>query len=373
MGTMNPDKNSWVLNWVHWYLDKDGYPDPKKNGVKRYVLINESKPIFADTAEELIEKYPHLCYQQNPKTGEMTLIPPKSIACFFATIYDNPALMESQPEYLASLKAQTDINRARLLDGNWFADVEGASYFERNWVRNVSYRDLPKNIKWVRAYDKASTEPTESNRYPDFTASILMGRCRDGNTYILGDWIDRFKDDDSPIYGRFRKRAGIRDQIIEEQAEHDGKSVTVILPKDPSSAGAVEYQASAKKLNNAGFLCKPDPTPNNKSKLVRFTPFSSACQNGSVFIVEDSFPNRETLEHFYVELEQFNGERSTATRKDDLPDACASGFNALAKERIAGVVHTPQVNAPTIKSKSKLGSTNRSNFNGFGKVGIFKR
>lgn len=110
---------------------------------------------------------------------------------------------------------------------------------------------------------------------------------------------------------------GERDQLIEQQAHVDGAEVTIVLPKDPSGAGVVEYQESAKKLISKGFSVKPDAMANNKSKLTKFSPFSSACQNGFVYIVEDSFPNQATLEHFYKELEIFNGERSTATVKDD--------------------------------------------------------
>lgn len=129
-----------------------------------------------------------------------------------------------------------------------------------------------------------------------------------------------------------------------------------MLPKDPSGAGTIEYTESAKKLILEGFVVKPDAMPGNKKKLQRFMPFSSACQNGFVYIVEDSFPNVETLTHFYKELESFNGERSTATIKDDIPDAAASCFNTLSKENTFKAVAIPTTtNAPTGYSRMNSG------------------
>ena len=41
--TMNPDPDSWVRKYVDWYLypeghDKEGRPDPEKQGVIRYFI-----------------------------------------------------------------------------------------------------------------------------------------------------------------------------------------------------------------------------------------------------------------------------------------------------------------------------------------------
>ncbi len=140
--------------------------------------------------------------------------------------------------------------------------------------------------------------------------------------------------------------------MIEQQATLDGDDCTIILPKDPA-AGIIEYTEAAKKLNQLGFKVKPDPTANNQNKMKKFIPFSSACQNGSVYIVEESFPNKATLEAFYKELESFNGERSTSTRKDDWADCSASAYNALCKETVYNAVRIPTVSAPTLKSLRK--------------------
>ena len=348
VATCNPDPDSWVLHWVEWYLDKTGTPDPKKCGVIRYFIIQDETPIFADTAEELEEKYPDLCRQYNPRTDEYIATPPKTFAFIGGNIFDNPALIKSNPGYLSSLKAQTKVNRARLLDGNWYARPEGSSNFKREWI--IPLDKVPDGCSSARAWDKASSIPSDVNRYPDFTASTKMYKTTDGRYIIVGDFSPDNKVDGSSkgvskeIYGKFQKRPGERNAAIEEQAAHDGEDCVVVLPRDPGAAGKVEFEESAKNLleysSREGLYLKvkQDPMPGTKSKMTRYSPFSSACENGLVYVVESTFPNKATLEAFYKENESFNGERSTSERKDDWPDSAASCFNYLASLNNYGLV-----------------------------------
>lgn len=354
--TCNPDADSWVLNWVLPYLDEGGYPREDMCGKQKYFIIVNDEPVFADTPEELKEKYPENCFMENPNTGETVVIEPQTFVFIGGTIFDNPELIRLNPNYLAQLKSQTAIKRAQLLDGCWFARIQKESFFQREWLHKISYKDVPNNLKLMRAWDKAVSVPTETYRYPDYTTSVKMGKDQDGNIYIFGDYDYDAVDEKSKIFGRFRRLPGERDNLILNQCKIDGPEVTVVLPKDPSGAGTIEYTESAKKLILEGFVVKPDAMPGNKKKLQRFMPFSSACQNGFVYIVEDSFPNVETLTHFYKELESFNGERSTATIKDDIPDAAASCFNTLSKENTFKAVAIPATtNAPTGYSRMNSG------------------
>lgn len=352
MATTNPDPDSWVLQWVLWYLDEEGYPRADRCGAVRYFLIVDDAPVFADTEEELARDYPELCYVDNENTGERIYVPPLSFCFIGGNIFDNQELIRLNPKYLSNLKAQSKVNRARLLDGCWFARPEGSNYFQREWLHKIEEKAVPIGVKEVRAWDKATSEPSDRNRHPDYTASVKMKKDKSGFMYIFGDYHESSFDEKTMVSGRFRKRPGQRDQMILQQSQYDGEDCLIILPKDPA-AGAVEYLESAKKLNAEGFKVKPDPTANNQKKLVRFMPFSSACQNGSVFIVESSF-SKATLEAFYKELESFDGERSTSQKKDDWADASASAYNALCKERVHTAVSIPQYNAPTMKSLAGL-------------------
>jgi len=337
MASCNPSPDSFVYDWVKWYLNDEGYPDETKCGKIRYFVIVDSEPVFADTEEELAEMFPELCYIDDPETGETRFIAPMSFSFVSANIFDNPALIKKNPKYLANLKAQTPINRKRLLDGNWTAREEGSNYFQREWLINVD--SYPANAKCCRAWDKGSTEPCEQNPNPDYTAMSPRIYMNEGLYYIVWDahpdTVDK-KDsakwtDLTRVTGRFRLRSGERDMLILKQAKWDSESCHIILPIDPGAAGKVEWEHSAKALTAEGFIVKKDPMPNNKSKILRFQPFATACQNGLVRVVKSSFPNKETYEAYVKELESFTGERSTANRKDDFADATASSFNYISK------------------------------------------
>lgn len=209
----------------------------------------------------------------------------------------------------------------------------------------------PPNCKAYRGWDKAASEPSEANRYPDYTASIKILKDSEGRFYIRGDFSENQRDDKSTVYGIFRKRPGERDARIMEQAMWDGDDCTIVLAKDPGAAGEVEYMESARKLMEAGFHVMKDPAPGNSNKVSRFSPFSSAAESGLVSIVESSFPNKETLEAFYKALESFTGEKSTRSKKDDWPDATATAFNAASRGKVLPKFSLPSNTSTTLKSR----------------------
>ncbi len=71
--------------------------------------------------------------------GKVTWVPPgtdkaKSIAFVRMSVYDNPALLEVNPEYLNNLEALPPVERERLLLGNWTVRREGLVYPDHEQV-----------------------------------------------------------------------------------------------------------------------------------------------------------------------------------------------------------------------------------------------
>lgn len=342
MAAMNPDVDSWVLKWILPWLDSEGYGREDLNGKIKYFVTIDGEPMFGDSREELEARFPNTCYIKNPRTGKTVYVQPKSCAVIFSTIFDNQILLDKNPNYLSELQALPSVERARLLHGNWFARPQGSGHFKREWLPKLS---RPPVGMAARAWDKASEEPSEKEWRPDFTASVKMIKAKDSTYCIVGDYHPENCDD---VYkGRFRKRAGARDTIIEKQAVMDGYECVQVLPVDPAAAGKAEFQQAAAKLTEAGIIVKPDPMPNNRSKLTKFMPFSSACENGLVSICEATFPDKVTLDQFYKELESFTGERSTREIKDDICDSAASCFNYLAQSRNIPIVTRNQQQTST--------------------------
>jgi len=264
----------------------------------------------------------------------------------------NPALIKANPKYLSALKAQTEINRRRLLEGDWLAVPEGSQAFTRGSLIKLDKR--PLNCKEFRAWDFASEEPSDKNRHPDFTTSVKLLKPSDGgNMVLVGDYEPESQDPKTKVYGKYRQRSGERDKSILRQAHYDGDECIMVLAVDPASAGKFQFTQQSKYFAAEGFIVKPDPMPNNKSKFKKAEPFLTACQNGNISIVESSFGNKETLDSFYKELEMFDGERSTTTKKDDIPDSASSCYNAAIKIKTHRPMRQPTNNSTTSLSEYK--------------------
>lgn len=121
MASMNPG-DSWVMKYIEWWLYPEGHleagkPDPEKCGVIRYYVSDGRKLFFGDTREDLEKEYPHLCKVYNPNTQQWVETPPKSITFIGANIFDNPILIETNPNYLSELMALPEVEKQRLLYG----------------------------------------------------------------------------------------------------------------------------------------------------------------------------------------------------------------------------------------------------------------
>lgn len=335
----NPDNMSWVLKYAMWYLYPEGHelagrPDPAKNGVIRYLLRIGGDVVWGDTPEELKEKY------GQDKT-------PISFQGLFGTIEDNPPLMKSQPQYRSNLEALPRLDRERLLHGNWFARPENSGYYKREDLEEIS--DIPPDkefTKIVRAYDFAGTIPSETNPHPDYFASVKMGKLKSGDYVILEA-------------ERTRITFGDWENHIVSNAERDGNETEIILPIDPNPQAKAATTVLARSIIEHGYITKTKRS--GQGKLDSFRPFAAAVENGSISMIKGCASDLWNKIHkdndfFHNELENFDGSRSTATRKDDLVDCCSLAFMTLAQ----------RINIPNFLSG--LTSVNLSTSNVFNKA-----
>ena len=180
--TCNPDVDSWVAKFIEWWIDPEtGYPIPERSGKIRWFVRLEEVVHWGDTREELWERF-------NLVTPE-DRASPKSVTFIMSSVYDNQELLKVNPGYLANLKALPLIERERLLHGNWKIKAAAGLYFKRTQIGDI-LNVLPADvIQWVRCWDLAATEKTETGD-PAFTSGVLMGKRRNGR-YIIADVINK--------------------------------------------------------------------------------------------------------------------------------------------------------------------------------------
>lgn len=121
VGTCNPDPDSWVAQFIDWWITPEGTPDKSKDGVLRYCFMTGETVqdvIWGDTKEEVYEKSQHLIDRVR-KPGEDWKNYIISVTFIRAELDDNKKLLNSDPTYKARLAGQSDEQVARDLEGNW--------------------------------------------------------------------------------------------------------------------------------------------------------------------------------------------------------------------------------------------------------------
>jgi hypothetical protein len=279
----NPDADSWVAKLLEWWIDQDtGFPIPERACKKRYFVRLNDKLEWADTFDELKERFPDSM--------------PKSLSFVPAKLSDNRKLMDQDPGYLGNLLALPLVEKERLLNGNWKIRPTSGLIFNRSWFKIVP--SSPRLARRVRAWDKASTPGAG-----DWTAGVLMSLDDDGVYYvehvIRGQW--------SPAE---------RNRVIQQTAMMDGTDIEIWLEQEAASSGKESAQISIREL--AGFVVHAEPVSGDK--VTRARQFSAQVEGGNVRLLEAEW-NMDYLD----ELHGF-----PKAAHDDQVDASSMAFNKLA-------------------------------------------
>lgn len=302
--TCNPDPDSWVADFISWWLDPEtGYPIPERSGKVRFFLRIEEKVYWSSSRRQLIEEHGAALVAEHGEKKALSMC--KSATFISSSIYDNKKLLAKDPGYLANLNGLSLVEKERLLKGNWKIRPAAGLYFKREQARMV--RSIPDKIVMIaRAWDLAATEITANNRNPDRTAGALVGRLKNGQYIILN------------VIRQARGAAGVR-QLVKNTAVADNalfKCNKIILPQDPGQAGKEQAESYVREL--AGFRVVSHPVTG--SKIKRAEPLAAQWQQGNVLVVEADW-NAE----FFTELEGFPD-----ALHDDQVDAVSDAFNAVA-------------------------------------------
>ena len=141
LGTCNPDPLSWLRKFLDWWIGKadtiyadgqkhpelKGFIIPERDGVIRYCYMPTDSVddiVWGNTPEEVYEQCKETIdaawddkleqFGYDKKTFAI-----KSVTFVKAALYDNKALLKSDPAYIANLLNQPLEVRMREFDGNW--------------------------------------------------------------------------------------------------------------------------------------------------------------------------------------------------------------------------------------------------------------
>lgn len=284
--TTNPDSQSWVREFIDWYIDSNtGLAIQERSGVIRWFITLDDKMHWADTKEELQSKY----------IGCL----PKSFTFISASIFDNKKLLDIDPGYLANLHALPKVERERLLNGNWNIKPSAGLYFQSSYFEIVDA--IPANRNSVRYWDRAATKKTDTND-PDYTVGIKIEMDLNNILYIT----DMVRIQDSPLHVQ---------TTIKNTAIRDGLVTRIGIEEDPGQAGIVDAENLTRILQ--GFNVKRNRVM--KDKVTRASPVSAQAEAGNIKVLRASWNNE-----FFKELENFPD-----GKHDDIVDALSGAFNMI--------------------------------------------
>lgn len=297
--TCNPDADSWVKRFLApWVSEKWPEADKAKSGEIRSFVRENGILRWLSPGEWHEDMY--------------------SVTFIEADVYDNPKLLEKDPDYIKRLKALPLVEQERLLKKNWSIRYEGGTKFKRGWFPVLTH--VPDDLeRVVRYWDFAATEEMPANSQkdgPDYTASVKMGKRKEGafpRYVILHVTWDR-------------KSPGGVEKLVRNIAEQDGIAVKVFWEEEPGSSGKSNtYTYKTRVLD--GF--SSEGVRSTGSKEVRAGPLSSQCEAGNVAILEGHWNDG-----FFEFLEPFP---STKVH-DDVPDAASGAYTQLVEVKGGGVL-----------------------------------
>mgnify|MGYP000378992212 CR=1 FL=1 len=283
-------ENAWKRgSWLDWWIDDDGYPIPERSGVIRYFYRHNEELLWADSKEELLDKYPFIA-DAVPLQGTATafdLI--KSFTFISANVYDNPAFIDANPGYLANLLMLDEVDQKRFLGGNWKVSEKIGLIFNPANFQYVDPLEVPKDGVMIRFWDFAGTEEIKANPQSCYTASqkwkIVQIAKDTFDIYILNVFWEQTLDADSAI----------------ELAIEDGREVFVAWEQEGGSM-ALKYSSQLEKqFKQAVRGIQTVALKPHTDKVSRAKPWARLAKLGRVYIVRNSFWNG-TLKNALIEF-----------------------------------------------------------------------
>ena len=295
--TCNPDPESFIAKLIDYWIGDDGFPIKERSGQLRWFIRHKNEIIWKDDPDELA-----LFASKHGIKGE-----PASFTFIPATVEDNQKLMENDPDYVSNLEAQHEIDRQRLLLGNWKIKPEAGQVFNRSWfdvIDNLPQECFSKSAKIIRFWDLAATK----KKLSFFTAGVKLLKVKmEGAEHWFV--LDAIAEQMNPAEV-FR--------LIRKTAEQDGVGCLVGWEQEPGSAGVMV--ADQMKKNLPEFRAKAYKP--NGDKVQRALPFANLANHGFVHLLRGAWVDR-----YIGALHNFDG--SPKPLVNDLTDASSGGYHAL--------------------------------------------
>lgn len=253
--TCNPDPESWVAEFVSWWIDQEtGFPIPERDGVVRYLIVDGDKDIWGSSYEEVIEKSWYLLQPLVEKSGIDPKDFVKTVAFISGDIYQNKELLKVNPGYLANLLSQDKATKSALLDGNWKVVI--------------TENDVYDYARFAGMFENSFSRKT-GQKY--ITADIAL---KGSNKFVIIVW-DGYEAIDIEILDK-SDGGQVIDALKKMAAKHGVQNVDICFDNDGVGGFVDGFIVGANPFNNGGQVMEVrDPA---SGKLIKENYFNLKTQ-----------------------------------------------------------------------------------------------
>lgn len=299
LGTCNPDADSWVARLLGWWWDSaSGYAIPSRAGVVRWFMRTSA----AGGKKELRWAGAPAELEAQRRADEDS--EPLSLAFIPASLADNRYLAEDGA-YRAGLTLLDDVQKGRLLRGNWLVRYQRGTIFRRDWFKRI--QEAPPGVQWWRVWDLAATSEEQANGSTSFTCGLKIGEC-EGRVYIGGLEHGRWDDGDVEL-------------LVKRVAQEDGPDVRIWICRERAGAGKSQLGHYVRLLR--GY--QVDGAPESGLKELRLGPAAAQAKHGNVYVLERDWTGK------FLDL----AEDLPARPALDLGDCLSAGMEKLEGTEIS--------------------------------------
>lgn len=331
--TCNPDADSWVRNFIDWWVDKDGFIIKEREGIIRYFTRDGENIVWGDTGQEIIDKCPHIF--NNPAfAGKNMAELIKSFTFIEGDIYENTELLSKDPGYLANLLAQDEEEKLRLLDKNWNIKPDGNCIFTYDKIEEIEFNTFAQRGTKYLSIDAA--------RFGSDLATLWVW---DEDVIIDADLI--------PVSATTDIAA--KTKAFENQYKIPRGNV--IIDSDGIGGGVVDLLPGCKSFVNNATAVKQQGSKNNYQNLKTqcYYLFAEDVNNNKFYVIQE-VANRKYKGTRVIDMIK----RELRAIKRDKPDSDGK-LQIIPKEKMKNILgHSPDcADGLMMKSFYKIrGNTN---------------
>lgn len=270
--TCNPDPDSWLAEFISWWIGEDGFPIPERVGKLRYFVVDGDSFVWGDTREEVVGKAPHIFESEEFKNIDPKFLI-KSVTFIPGKISENKELLDKDPAYMANLLALPKEEQQRLLKGNWKISQDGLALFNYQKIVDLFSNHIEKIKEYIITCDVARFGR-------DLTVILVWEGLRVLKVVIL----------------THSKTTEVVDEIEKQRKIYHVSKSNVLVDEAGIGGGVVD------EGEFVGFVANATPLPNPKNetkenyanlKTQLYYHFADAVNKGEVAIDENFYVDGE--------------------------------------------------------------------------------